>query len=206
MPDPEPILEKKVEPAPDLAAENAALKARLEALEKKPAPEDDLLTRAKAAAKVTGDDSDKIRKLESAITFNMKSADFLKNNASLLPAEISSIFEQADKEKFDDASEKAASIKSGVVQSFFSVQANVDLLTSGQKASLDEFMKLTKNGKQEKAQHIYEMIFEPAFERLKDTKKAEALNRGHHVSGSVEEGYKQRLISGSSKHYRLEKK
>jgi hypothetical protein len=200
-------------PAPtpeEIAAENAALKAKIAELEKKsnpePKPDDsDLRARAIAAAKANGDDADKIKRLENAIIFNMKSADFLKTNAALLPEDIGELFKQAEKEKFDDQAEKAASIKSGVIQSFFAVQANADLLTPGQKASLDEFLKLTKNGKQEKAQHIYEMIFEPAFERLKSERKARALNGGSN-SSDADAAYRDRISQKSLKHYGMEKK
>lgn len=200
-------------PAPtaeEIAAENAALKAKIAELEKKATPEpkpdeSDLRARALAAAKLNGDDSEKIKKLESAIVFNLKSADFLKNNASLLPEDVAELFKQAEKEKFDDQAEKAASIKSGIIQSFFAVQANVDMLTQGQKASLDEFQKLTKNGKQEKAQHIYEMIFEPAFERLKSERKAKALNGGLN-SSDADAAYRDRISQKSLKHYGMEKK
>lgn len=198
-----------------LAAENAALKARLAALEKpkdesdddeEDEEDDDLLARSRKAGRGRDDDKSKVKQLESAIAFNMKSADFLKANERLLPNDVATMFQQAEKEKFEDASEKAAAIKSGLIQSFFQVQANVELLTAGQRAQLDDFLKLTKNGKQEKAPHVYEMIFEPAFERLKDMKKAEALRTGRHIEGSVEGGYKDRLHKGAMKRFKIQEK
>ncbi len=175
--------------------------------EKKDPPTDDpdLEARAKAEREAREKGSARDRRLESAVKFNLGSKDFLKQNETLLPADVADIFSQAEKEKFEDAVEKDEAIKSGLVQAFFRVQENVDLLTTGQKTMLDEYLKLTKTGKQEKAQAIYDMVFEPAFERLKAQKKAEALGRGHSQGSSTEEGYKKRLMDGSRKHYLGEK-
>ncbi len=193
-------------------------KAELEKLKTKPPkpdpeedpeeedPEEDDLGKKAARERASKDkDSAREKRLESALRFNMSAKDFLKQNESLLPTDVADIFTQAEKEKFEDAVEKDEAIKSGLIQAFFRVQANVDLLTSGQKSMLDGYLKLTKNGKQEKAQQIYDMVFEPAFERLKSEKKAEALKRGHGTGSEVESGYKQRLIEGSKKHYLGEK-
>ena len=199
------------EPTPeDIKAERDALKAELEKLKAAPPPkpdpekDPDLLERSRKAALAAAGDKNKIREIEKALTFNMSSANFLKQNAGLLPSDVSEVFAQAEKETFDDASEKAAQIKSGVIQSFFAVQANVDLLTPGQKASLDDFNALTKNGKLEKAQTIYELIFEPAFETLKRVKKAESLSKG--LGSGDDDAYKKKLMAGSTQHYLGEKK
>lgn len=201
MPDPDPKPEPKPEPKPDPTAELAALRAELAALKAAapPKPEPDLSEKARLEREAADKTSSRNKHLESAITFNLKSAEFLKTNENLLPKDVGDIFRQAEKETFNDAIEKDSAIKSGMVQSFFAVQANVDLLTTGQKSTLDEYLKLTKNGKQEKAQAIYEMVFEPAFEMLKRMKRADALNRGH-ASGD-DDSYKKRLMAGSAKHY-----
>lgn len=208
MPDEVVVPPVKVE-APDHAAENASLKARILEMEAKfkaiPNPEPDLLVKAKDDRDALDKDRGKIKRLESSITFNMRSPEFLKANASLLPKETSDLFAAAEKETYNDATEKADAIKSGLIQSFFQVQANVDLLTPGQKAALDEFLNLTKTGKQDKAQSTYEMIFEPAFEMLKRVKRAEAL-RGGHSGSDADDAYKKKLMAGSAKHYRMEKK
>jgi hypothetical protein len=170
-----------------------------------PKTDPDLGDRARAAREAAERESDRTKRLESSIRFTMGAPDFLKKNESLLPKEVADIFTQAEKENFADAIEKDSAIKSGLIQSFFSVQANVDLLTAGQKATLDDYLKLTKNGKQEKAQAIYDMVFEPAFEMLKRVKKAEALSRGHGSGSDSENAYKNKLIGLSRKHYLGEK-
>lgn len=201
--------------APDLKAELEAAKAKIRELEAK--------TSGKGGSGKDGDDdpdlNEKVRKereareaagarekkLEKSLRFTMGAQDFLKQNEALLPQEAADIFAQAEKEKFEDAVEKDEAIKSGLIQAFFRVQANVDLLTATQKEKLDGYLKLTKTGKQEQAQSIYDMVFEPAFENLKRQKKAEALSRGHGESSDVEDGYRKRLMAGSRKHYLGEK-
>lgn len=194
--------------APDAAAELAAAKARIAELEGKLTPpkkdDDDLNEKARKAREAADKDSGRIKRMETSIAFNMKAPDFLKANAGLLPKDVEEIFKQADKETYDDQTQKADAMKAGLVQSFFNVQENVDLLTPGQKAQLDEYLKLTKTGKQDKAQNIYEMIFEPALEMLKRTKKAAALNRG--LGDGTDESYRDRLKEAAMKHYRMENK
>jgi hypothetical protein len=125
--------------------------------------DDDLITKAKKAKEQQGKDQNNSKALESALRFSMGSDQWLKDNKSLLPSEVEDIFTQANKETYDSPIEKDAALKSGIVQSFFSVQDNLDLLTPGLKNQVEDYLKLTKNGKQEKAQHVYESIFEPTF-------------------------------------------
>lgn len=194
-----------------LKAANAALEARLAKLEaggKKddPKPDDDLETKARkereAKEKAAGDS----KQLEAALRFSLGAKDWLKQNATLLPKDIEGIFTAADKETYGNALEKDAAIKSGIIQNFFKVQANLDLLTAGPKSDLEEWLKLTKNGKEEKAQKIFDSVFEPAFETLKRVEKARQLNQGGHVNSSeVDAAFKDRLMKKSRQHYLGEK-
>lgn len=215
MPGDDPNKDPKDDPkkdgggAPDPAAELARLRAENEALKAAAAKkdkkedddqdDDDLRDRARREREKSEKAKGREKQLESSLRFTMGTKDFLKNNESLLPKEASEIFAQADKENFGDAIEKDQAIKSGLMSSFFAVQANVDLLTAGQKAQLDDWLKLTKNGKQEKAQAMYDLVFEPALDKARSVKRAEALSKGHGTGG--DDAYKNRLMSGSKKHY-----
>lgn len=144
------------------------------------------------------------KNLESALTFNLTSGTFLKANESVLPKEIGDIFKAAEKESYSSAIEKANATKSAIVQAFFSQQANVDYLTDNQKTTLADFLKLTKNGKEEKAQAIYDNLFEPALSTLKRVKKAEDLakqNQGFGGNTDVDQAYKARLTEMANKKY-----
>lgn len=197
-------------PAPvDHAAENAALKLKLADLEAKlkptppPADDPDLLKKAKDQKDADDRKISDAKALEAAIKFDLKAPEFIKTNASLLPKNAEDIFKAANKETYSSAIEKDAAIKSGLIQSFFEVQANLDLLTASQKNQLDEYLKLTKTGKQDKAQLVYDSIFEPTFEMLKRVKKAETLNKG--FGSGTDDLYKNKLMNGSKKHYLGEK-
>lgn len=191
-----------------------ALKKENEDLKKKPTPpadkkddeegeggeEGDLSDKAKAKAKADGDQKETVKRIENATRFTLGIEKYLEDNKDFLPAEISEIVKLAEKENYDSVQEKANATKAGIIKSFFQVQSHLDLLTPSQKKSLDDFLKLTKNGREEKAPDIYENIFEPVLESLKRVKKAEEVGRanaGFSTDSGVMAGYKERLIKGS---------
>ena len=141
------------------------------------------------------------KSMESAMRFNMGGAAFLKDNIGLIPKNIESIFAAAEKENYGSQVEKANEIKVGVISEFFAVQANHDLLTVSQKSELDDFLKLTKNGKQERAESIYAMIFEPALETLRKVEKAKQLNTGTKNQTDSEKVLAEKMMKASRSHY-----
>jgi hypothetical protein len=167
----------------------------------KPKDKDDDLA-AKAAKERT--DNEKTAKheksLEAAISFNTAGKSFVKDNAAFLPKTIEGIFTQAEKENYGSAIEKSNAIKAGVVSEFFAVQANMDLLTGAQKIELDEFLKLTKNGKQERVENIYAMIFEPTLETIKKIERAKQVS-GNKDQSDGEKALAERMMKLSKEHY-----
>jgi hypothetical protein len=194
---------------PDLAKELEALKAKnaeYEAKIKELSKEDpSLLDKARQQRKDDNQKGDDMKSLENALKFSLKSEEFLKTNASLLPKDVEDVFKAAEKENYGNAIEKVSAIKAGIIQSFFSVQANTDLLTPGLKTSLDDYLKLTKNGKQEKASQVYDQVFEPAFEMLKRVKKAEVLNKGYGDDSDFDVAYKNKMMKLSKEVHLREK-
>lgn len=185
-----------------MKADADAEKKRLEEKNKTPPKDDDdLLAKAKkeqeakeAAAK--GDKS-----LESALQFNMSVGEFVKVNKDILPADFEKVLELANKESYDTPKQKANAVRSGLIQSFFSVQAHVEMLTENQKKVLADFMKLTKNGKEETSHVVYENVFEPSFEMLKHLKKAEDRAKTKTSQSTNTSSYKDKLAAGSMKKY-----
>lgn len=146
--------------------------------------------------------------LERAMKFTIKSQEFLKENESILPKTANEIFAAADKEKYGTAIEKESAIKAAMIQDFFSLQANVDLLTPAHKTKVEDYLKLTKNGREERSQQVYEDVFEPALEILKRAKRADELQRaknGYGNSSDTDEAYKKKMMGFSRKHYFGEK-
>lgn len=186
------------------------LKAELEKHKKTPKPdEDDDLRKKVQKDKETAEQvAAQTKLIERALGFNMGIHQFVKDNKDLLPAEIAAIVAQADKETYDDAQAKASAVKAAVIQSYFSVQANLESITPAQKTSLDDYLKLTKTGKESKAADIYENIFEPALETVRRVKKAEEVGRSRSGFGATNEtnsAYKERLIKISRKTHLGEK-
>lgn len=187
----------------DYAKENETLKAKLAEYEKQKSENDKSLNdRLKAQAQ----SKEEVQALETAINFNLTSGQFLKDNESVLPKEIGDLFKLADKEKYDTPVQKANATKASVIEKFFELQANVNLLTPGHKLALEQYLKLTKNGKEEKAQYVYENIFEPALNRLRDQKKAEEVQKSKNGLGDgTDKAYKEKLMNLGRKHYLGEK-
>ena len=169
--------------------------------EEKP-KDDDLLNKAKKEREEKEKNSSDSKNIESAIKFNLSVNDFIKNNEDILPGEVQDIIRVAEKENYDSAKDKANAVKVGIIGSFFSIQSNLDLLTQAQKNQLEDFQKLTKNGKEGLSSHVYDNIFEPAIEMLKKLKKADELGKarnGFTTASSVEKDYTQRLIDQARK-------
>lgn len=205
-------VEQKLEAA---TKQNAELQTKLEALQKakaepeeKPEPKS-LREKAKEERQSAEDRAKETKDIESALKFNLHLDGFVKKNEDLLPKEILHIIELANKETYESAKAKANAIMSNIVQTYFSVQDNRDALTQSQKDTLDDYLKLTKNGKEDKANEIYVNLFEPALETFRKVKKAEelALARSGFVRPSDEdEAYKQRLIKQRQSTYKSSEK
>lgn len=178
-------------------------KAELDKLKPPPKKEDDPSLSDKARQQRELDEKNKQseRSLESAVVFNQSIKDFMKNNVGLLPKTIESLFTAAEKETFDSQVQKANELKVGIVQEFFAVQANLDLLTAAQKVELEDFLKLTKTGKQDRAQTMYAMIFEPALETLRKVEKAKQVGQGSNEQSSSEKALAEKMFKASRKHY-----
>lgn len=203
-PKPAPDMSKMLS---DLQAANTALMERLAKLEGsgKPPADEDLREKARKQREADDQSSNNSKQLENALRFSMGAETWLKNNSTLLPKDTADIFKAAEKENFSNAIEKDAAVKTGVIQSFFSVQENLDLLTPGLKSSLEDWLKLTKTGKETKAQQIFDSVFEPTFEMKRRLKKADALAKGFGASSDENDAYKTKMMNLSRKHYLGEK-
>jgi len=163
--------------------------------------DDDLLSKAKKeqADKEAAAKGDKT--LESALQFNLSVNNFVKENKDLLPEDFTKVLELSEKESYDSPKQKADAIRSGLIQSFFSIKDHNEALTENQKKSLADFMKLTKNGKEGKSHEIYENVFEPAFEMVRRLKKQEDKQKVAKSEGTNSSSYKEKLMKGSQEKY-----
>lgn len=189
---------------------HAAEKAEWEKSKNTPPPkkEDDPADLAAKAAKER-EEKEKSAKhekdLESSIRFTSGAAAWAKDNNALLPKNVESILAAAEKENYGSTIQKASAVKEALVLEFFSVQANLDLLTASQKSTFDEFKSLTKDKRLENAQHVYDSIFEPTFETLKKVKRAEQVSKGFKDETQGESAYKDKRLKLARKQHLGEK-
>lgn len=173
--------------------------------------------------KVTEDLNDKVRReqeernrrdgeskdLESALTFSLSKDKFLEENKDVLPEEMSQIFVAAEKESYSSAIDKSNAMKDAIIKSFFRVQDNLDLTTDSHKRQIESYLKLTHEGRKEKANDVYQNIFEPTLRALKQIKKAEQANLANKgINTDVTDSnkkYLNRMIESSKKYYLKEK-
>lgn len=186
-----------------LKLEHQKLVDKLKSLEIKPTELDHKSLAEKA--RIEREKSEKLnfetKNLESALRFSMGSPDWLKTNAALLPKNIDGIFKAADQENYANPIEKSNAIRSGIIQEFFSIQTNLDLLTENQKIGLEEFKKLTKDVKESKAKDFYDQVFEPTFENLKRLEKAKQVSKGLGNPSDAESIYRKRMTDLSQKQF-----
>lgn len=142
-------------------------------------------------------------KIERDISYNLGVKKFVDDHKAFLSEDVQGILAQAEKEKYDTAGQKAAELRTEIIEAFFKVQANSDILTSAQKRILADFQKLTKDGKRQDSEKVYESVFEPALEMVKRVKKAEELNlaaRGYATAtGGPLGAYKQKLFEAAKR-------
>lgn len=175
----------------------------------KPDPKPDLNDKVESERKDKASKAAEQANLEAALRFNLTSDKFIKDNKAILPKDIEAIFAAAEKEKYDSVVEKANVTKSAVIKSFFSLQANLDLLTASNKGIVEDYFKLSSKGREEKADEVYRSVFEPALETLRLVKRAEEVGKGKGNGEANEDDaekiYREKLIAGSKKHFFGEK-
>lgn len=144
-----------------------------------------------------------VSKIERDLTYNLGVKKFVEDHKAFLSEDVQGILAQAEKEKYDSAGQKAAELRTEIIEAFFKVQANSDILTAAQKRILADFGKLTKDGKRQDSEKVYESVFEPALEMVKRVKKAEELNlaaRGYATAtGGPLGAYKQKLLEAAKR-------
>jgi hypothetical protein len=148
------------------------------------------------------------KKVEAALRFDIASDKFIEDHKSILPKNIAEIFAAAKKENYDSVIDKVNATKSAVLQSFFSVESNLELATPRQKSQIEDYLKLTKKAREDQAEQLWENIFEPVLEMQKRLKKAEEVNRansGYNTGSDAHNTYVKKLEDGARRKYLGEK-
>jgi hypothetical protein len=192
----------------DLASEVAALKATIAELMSAKKEDKSILEKVRSDRETKEKEDQSHQELERALTFTLSTKEFYKNNQAVLPTEVLDIIDKTEKEKFDTPLQKSRTIKSAIMESFFSVQSNLDLLTPSHKKTVEDFFKLSKNGRESKSDQLFDNVFEPTVEMLKRVKKAEEVAKaksGYGSSTDAESAYKNKMIDLAKKRYLRER-
>jgi hypothetical protein len=187
----------------DMQKTIADLQAKLEA-KKQDDKSDPILSKIKQETDDKEKEAKKQKDTEAAVAFSLMGDLFQKENKDILPSETSKIFEAAKNEKYENKIQQSNAIKSALVQSFFRLQDNVDMLTDNQKEKLQDFLKLTKDAKEQDAAFIYSEIMEPTLLTLKRIKKAEQIAKINANGGEISDemkAYEKKLSENSEKHF-----
>lgn len=191
-----------------LAAAQAQIKEMQAAIAKltpaaPPADDKTLAQKAEAERLAREKGQTDTQKIERDISYNLGVKKFVEDHKAFLSEDVAGILTQAEKEKYDSAGQKAAELRTEIIEAFFKVQSNLDILTAAQKRNLADFQKLTKDGKRQDSEKVYESVFEPALEMVKRVKKAEELNlaaRGYATAtGGPLGAYKQKLLEAAKR-------
>lgn len=137
------------------------------------------------------------KEIEEAVLFNSSIPSFIQDNRDILPSDVSDIIAVADKERYDRVSDKERAVKSAILQSFFKIESNLDLLTQTQKRLIDDYFKLSSKGKEDRAKDVYSNVFEPSVMMLKKIKKAEEVAKsrnGVRIGSKPEQDYLEKMI------------
>lgn len=194
----------------ELQAQLQALTKENEKLKAKPTKTDppgegdqgdlgDKARKDKEAREAKGRETEEI---QSAVKFNMGMPDFMKNNHGLIPESFAGIVEAANKEKYETEVHKAKAIRAALIKDFFSQQANLDRLTESQKKKIADFLAMTQPAREDQASSVFESVFEPTLETIRQIKKAEQVsraNKGHANSSDASKAYAKRMMELSQK-------
>lgn len=166
-------------------------------------PEPSLADKAKAEREAADLAQKNQRAIESAVRFTGQAKEWATTNAALLPKTVPGLIEAAEKENYPGIVEKDRAIKAGIISEYFAVQANLDSLTPSQKIVIAEYNKLIKTVREERAQEVYDSVFEPHFLMVKGIEKAKQISRGEHDTSDGVASYAKRLEKASKDHYRI---
>lgn len=189
----------------NLKAEKERLEKELEEAKKTkgnppPAPQEDktkLEEDARKKAEEEAKNKAQSKKIENAVAFSYDITKLLSENPDILGEEIKSIIDLAAKRDYPNAIEKANELRSAILNTFFSKQANIDaLVTESFKKKATEFLALTTIKRNELSEEYWNLL-ELAVENIKKEKKHEELlkkGKGEYTGSDAEEKYDKKIF------------
>lgn len=178
------------EPAPkndEVSAQIAALKAELDALKKgksEPAPSDVDKVRKDLQEKAAREAA--IGRMQEAIRFNLSSDKFMEENKEHLGPLAPGLYKEISSKAFTDEEKKAAAVKKGMLEYFFSLQENIDAAPEELKGRIMTFKALADDEKEKQAVNYWDTLTLTVSQK-KLTARIEAAKRANGSGKTFEE-------------------
>ena len=175
----------------EIAEVTAGIMAQVKEIIKPPtAPAGEKSTAEKAAEAETArlEQARIISETESATKFEIGFDKMREDYKAFLPSETESIVNFVNGQKHENKIDKARDLKVALMDAFFKVQKNIDVLNSTFKDKVSAYNGLTQEAKRKEA-NVYWEVLEVALENHKLIGKGQAANRanGQPGGGSDEE-------------------
>lgn len=132
------------------------------------------------------DDAEFRQRISTAVKFNDRLENFLKEYSGVLPSDANDIPNAVNMKEFPDDIERAKAAKASLVLSFFKEEKNLEGLTESQRARYKVWAALGKQARHDEVEPIYESVFEPAVNQARAVRQAQlrAEEDGSKHSGS----------------------
>ena len=125
--------------------------------------------------------------IQSSVKFNHSVGEFVEKNKSLLPEEAATILTTAATKTFKNENEKANVIRKSLLDSFLSVQENLDALKGSLKDRAIKYRSLVESEKENQSVDFWDLA-ELGTALKAGNNKADALNKINGVGAGDGEG------------------
>jgi hypothetical protein len=184
------------------AADNAAkLKAELEEYKKNnpPKSKEDDPTILEAARKKEGEEADRKAKekaISEAAKFSVSIRDIIAGGEEFFPKEIAGIMEVNAKKPYDSEIDKANDLRATIIESVFSVQKNLDLLSEVAREKINVFLSLSQKKREDKAHEHWEYVLTAldTYKRVSKLERAQKTRSGLASPSDAQEAYDKKIL------------
>ncbi len=193
-------------------AEAASVKAELEALKKgPPVPpkkgDDDDKTILEKARQIEAEGEKKKQSekaLVEAAKFTVSLSKIVEDNEAFFPKEIAGIMEVNAKKPYDNELARANDLRASIIESVFSEQKNLDLLSETAKIKVQEFFGFNKTKKEEVSQTYWEYVLTALDTNNRITKldRISKARNGINMSSGWEKDHEDKIFGLTKKQER----
>lgn len=140
--------------------------------------------------------SDKEKRILEGAKFIATFDKLIADGGEFFPKEVSVAVEVVNKRKYDDEISRADDLRASIIESVFSVQKNLDLLTELGKQKVNDFLALSQTAKQKNSEAIWEYVLNAldTYKRVEKQTRTEAARRGLATPSGATEAYEKKIF------------